>query len=134
MLHAIDRTTERFMRLLDESEEKREIGQLLALFTETAELRGPGQAEPLEGREGAKKFWLDSLAAFQTLHTSFLHVIEGRGGVALEWVAEGIETGGERVQFRGVTVLELENGLIRSLRVYQDAAARKPVEEPAGKP
>src|ERR1041385_231172 len=111
------------MQPLDEAERRREIGDLPLLFTETAELRTIGLETPLEGREGVRKFWLDYLASFQGFHTNFLHVIEGRGGVALEWIGEGVLPSGESIAYSGVTVLELENGLIRRLRTYHDAAA-----------
>ncbi len=123
MVHAIDRTAERFMKVVGEVERTKEIGPLVDLFCNVAEVQTIGREKPLEGTGGVRTFWIDYLANFREVHTDFLHVIEGKGGIALEWYSEGVLKSGEPVRYRGVSILELEGGLIKNLRHYYDSAA-----------
>jgi len=123
MVQMIDRTAEAFMAALDEAERTGKTDVLVALFAEDAELRTLVLKGPFPGRDGVRKFWEAYLSAFQKVHTAFIHAIEGRGGIALEWVAQGVLPTGEPIEYEGVTVLELEEGLIRRLRSYHDTAA-----------
>ncbi len=123
MLQAIDRTAGRFMQVLNEAEQTGNLDALVDLFAEGAELHNLVQDAPYKGREGVRKFWEAYLSAFRKVHTDFLHAVEGRGDIALEWRAEGVLLSSDSIEFRGITVLELEEGLIKSLRTYYDTAA-----------
>ncbi len=133
MVQPIDRTAERYMETLDVAERTGKLDDLVALFAEDAEVRSLAQDVAYKGRDGARKFWEAYLSAFGRIHSAFHHVIEGgRGGVALEWMSEGVLPSGDPIEYRGITVLELENGLIKSLRSYYDTAAFvRPVSQSA---
>jgi ketosteroid isomerase-like protein len=111
-----------FMRALQELERTGEVGPLLALFHDDAEIVNLGRTEPTRGREEIEGFWRDYRAAFRTIRSEFLNVIEGETGSVLEWVSRGARTNGEPVEYKGVTVLEVEGGRIQRCRTYYDSA------------
>jgi ketosteroid isomerase-like protein len=114
---------ERFMKTLQQIETTQEIEPLVELFAEDAELSNLATPEPLRGRSGAREFWRKYLSVFDRIHSKFTHVIEGDGGVVLEWVSEGSLKQGEPFRYRGVSVLELEQGEVQRFRTYYDSAA-----------
>jgi ketosteroid isomerase-like protein len=116
------RLTEEFMRTLQRFEATAELGPLLALFHDDAEVLTLGRTEPARGPEELEGFWRDYRAAFRGIHSEFTHVIEGAGGVVLEWISRGSLTNGEPVEYKGVTVLETEAGRILRCRTYYDSA------------
>ena len=111
-----------FMRALHLFERTGELGPLVALFREDAEVVNLGRTEPARGPEAIDGFWRDHLALFRTIRTEFVHVIEGQTGSVLEWVSRGARVNGEPVEYKGVTVLEVEGDRIRRCRTYYDSA------------
>jgi ketosteroid isomerase-like protein len=112
-----------FIRTLRQFEATAELGPLLALFDEDGEALTLGRTEPARGAEEVEGFWRDYRAVFRGIRTEFIHVIESGGGegAVLEWVSRGALANGEPVQYKGVTVLEIEAGRIRRLRMYYDS-------------
>jgi ketosteroid isomerase-like protein len=111
-----------FMRALQEFERTSEVGLLVGLFHEDGEVVNLGRTEPARGREEIEGFWRDYRAVFRSIRTEFTHGIEGQTGSVLEWVSRGAKANGEPVDCKGVTVLEIEAGLIRRCRTYYDSA------------
>ena len=81
-----------------------------------------GRTEPARGHEEVEGFWRDYRAMFRSIRSEFTHVIEGQTGSVLEWVSRGAKADGEPVEYKGVTVLEWEGGLIQRCRTYYDSA------------
>jgi ketosteroid isomerase-like protein len=116
------RLTQEFTQALQRFESAGELGSLLALFDDEAEVVNLGRTEPARGRDGIEGFWRDYLALFRIIRTEFVHVIEGQTGSVLEWVSRGARENGEPVEYKGVTVLEVEGDRIRRCRTYYDSA------------
>jgi ketosteroid isomerase-like protein len=114
------------MRALRGLESTGEVGPLLALFHDDAEIVNLGRTAPTRGREEIEGFWRDYRAAFRSIRSDFLNVIEGETGSVLEWVSRGARANGEPVEYKGVTVLEVEGGRIRRCRTYYDSTVFMP--------
>lgn len=114
-------TAENFMRVLQETEQTRDIELLIGMFTEDAELINLA-TEPLRGREGARHFWSDYLSAFDRIRSKFTNGVEGEDAAVLEWISEGTLSKGEALTYRGVRVVEIHNGQVQGFRTYYDSA------------
>jgi len=114
--------TDEFIRGLQGFERTGEVAPLVALFHEDGEAVNLGRTEPARGHEEIEGFWRDYRAVFRTIRSEFTHVIEGQGGAVLEWVSRGALSNGEPVEYKGVTVLEVEDGRVRRCRTYYDSA------------
>jgi ketosteroid isomerase-like protein len=122
--------TRRFMEALQGAERTGDIGPLVELFSEDAELSNLGGTEPTHGKAGAVRFWRDYLGVFRRIRSEFTLVLEGDGAVALEWVSEGGLPGGHPIRYAGISVLEMHGGRIRRFRAYYDPAAFTTAGEP----
>jgi ketosteroid isomerase-like protein len=116
------RLTDEFMHALQQLERNGEVGSLVALFSEDGEVVTLGRSEPARGLDEIEGFWRDYRAVFRTIDTEFIHVIHGMTGSVLEWVSRGAKANGEPVEYKGVTVLEVEAGRIQRCRTYYDSA------------
>jgi hypothetical protein len=118
---------ERFMRGLQELERKRDPSTLLPLFADGCELSNLALAEPLRGREGARRFWSDYLANFRSIETRLTHANDDGDHSTLEWISHAKLRGGEQIVYRGITVLEWDGAeRVKSFRAYYDSAALHP--------
>ena len=67
-------------------------------------------------------FWQEYRAQFQSISTTFYDVVEGGDRFALEWISEATLVDGRPLQYRGVTVIDLDGDKISKLRTYYDSA------------
>ena len=117
---------ERFMHMLQQIEETGDVEPLVAMFTEDAELSNLASEEPLHGRDGARRFWQKYLSVFERIHSKFTHVVEGDNTAVLEWISEGALSTSEPVKYRGVSLIEIDNGQVHRFRTYYDSAVFLP--------
>ena len=117
---------ERFMHILQQIEEPGDVEPLVAMFTENAELSNLAMTEPLQGRDGARRFWQKYLSVFERINSKFINVIEGDGTTVLEWISSGALSTGESINYRGVSLLETDNGQVHRFRTYYDSAVFLP--------
>jgi ketosteroid isomerase-like protein len=75
-----------------------------------------------ERRGEVEQFWQEYRAQFQSISTTFYDVVEGGDRVALEWTSDATLTDGRPLQYRGVTVLDLDGDKIARLSTYYDSA------------
>lgn len=115
----------RFMQTLQQIEDTGDVEPLVAMFTEDAELSNLAMTEPLKGHDGARRFWQKYLSVFENIHSKFTNVIEGDGSAVLEWISSGVSTG-ESIKYRGVSILETDNGQVHRFRTYYDSAVFLP--------
>jgi len=112
-----------FMQILQQIEDSRDIAPMVALYTDESTLWKPSLQQPLEGVEGATKFWSEYLAPFARIHSSFNNVIEnGEGDVVLEWVGEGELQRGGPIRYTGVSLVQMLEGKVKYFRTYYDSA------------
>lgn len=116
----------RFMQTLQQIEDTGDVEPLVAMFTEDAELSNLATTEPLHGRDGARRFWQKYLSVFDRVHSKFTNVVEGDDTAVLEWTSEGALSTGESINYPGISLLEIDNGLVRRFRTYYDSAAFLP--------
>lgn len=117
---------ERFMNTLQQMEETGDVELLATMFTEDAELNNLAMTEPLKGKDGARRFWQKYLSVFDSIHSKFTNVVEGDGTAVLEWVSQGTTSAGESIHYRGISVIETDNGHVCCFRTYYDSAAFLP--------
>jgi ketosteroid isomerase-like protein len=117
---------ERFMHTLQQAEASGDIDSLVILFADTADLSSLAITQPLHGRESIRQFWQNYLSVFDRIQSRFTHVSEGNGTITLEWISEGNLVSGESISYRGVSILETQNGQVQHFRTYYDSAAFLP--------
>jgi ketosteroid isomerase-like protein len=117
---------ERFMHTLQQIEATGDVEPLVVLFTEDAELSNLAMTEPLQGHDGARHFWQKYLSVFERIQSKFTNVVEGDRTTVLEWISEGALSTGESLKYRGVSILETDNGQVCRFRTYYDSAVFLP--------
>jgi ketosteroid isomerase-like protein len=115
--------TQQFMDALREAERRRDPEPLLPLFAEDAQASKVSRKTPARGREEIRRFWSDYLQLFERIESEFLTVLTNDLGAALEWRSRGRLRNGRPVDYRGVTLLEVEGLQVRRFRTYYDTAA-----------
>lgn len=125
--HITDRRARTFAAALRQFEQDADPAPLVELFAPDAtatRLDARGERTDVTG------FWTEYRAQFHELSTTFVHAVEGADQVALEWTTTATLTDDRPLDYRGVTVLDLDGDDIVALRTYYDTAAFTPV--PAG--
>ena len=113
-----------FADALQTFEKDGDVAAFAALFdddavTQRLDARG-------ERRGEVEQFWKEYRDQFSSISTSFSDVVEGGSRVALEWTSDATLTDGRPLQYRGVTVLDLDGNKISKLRTYYDSAQFTP--------
>jgi ketosteroid isomerase-like protein len=114
---------ERFLTALGALEGDRELDALTALFSDDAELRTSALSRTFHGTEGAREFWRAYRDTFGDMDTTYDTQLADDGAVMLEWETVGESAGGERIRYRGVSVLRVADGHVTAFRAYFDPAA-----------
>lgn len=112
-----------FMQALRESESQMDPTPLLAFFGDDARLSNLRDQGAEEGIEGARTFWQNYLAVFQTIRSEFHQVIETADAASLEWISEGMLSDGTPIRYKGISVLETSGDRVTHFRTYYDSAA-----------
>lgn len=121
----LPRTAERFIEALTQAETSKDPGPLVELFSEKADLANLAlHVESSKDKHEVLEFWTRYLESFKSIRSTFTRkVAEGKIAV-LEWEAAGEVRTGAHVEYRGVSILELdESGRISAFRSYYDSAA-----------
>lgn len=119
-------TAKRFMETLQHTELTGDVEPLVSMFADDAELSNLAMIDPVKGIDQIRKFWQNYLSVFDQIHSRFTHTTESSERAVLEWVSEGSLSNGEPISYRGVSVLETENGYVRRFRTYYDSAVFLP--------
>ncbi len=114
--------TQRFMQALQEAEQRKDPSPLVELYAEDSSTENLALG-PMQGREGAQEFWKKYLDVFQDVRSEFFsHSDDERTGV-MEWVARGHLQSGRPIEYKGVSIIEVEDGKVKKFRTYYDSAA-----------
>ena len=109
-----------FIDALAALEQRNDLGPLVALHGDDAELTNPNEPAPLRGPAGAEKFWRAYRDAFREIRSEFRHVLEDDGSALLEWTSTGTLASGTPLRYDGVTSLEWSGDRVRRFRAYFD--------------
>lgn len=115
-----DDRAQTFATGLQTFEKDGDVAAFAALFTGDAvtqrfDARGERSGE-------VEQFWQEYRAQFQSISTTFYDVVEGGDRFALEWTSDATLTDGRPLQYRGVTVIDLNGDKISKLSTYYDSA------------
>jgi ketosteroid isomerase-like protein len=121
-----EQLSRQFMSALEQAELTGALEQLMALFRDDAEALNLGRTEPAQGKDGVRDFWQAYLAAFREIRSEFTHVLDADSGSVLEWVSRGTLPDGSPIEYRGVSVLEIDGDKVRKFRTYYDSAVFLP--------
>ena len=97
-----------------------DVAAFAALFADDAVTRRFDARGERSGEVEA--FWQEYRAQFQSISTTFYDVVEGGDRFALEWTSEATLVDGRPLQYRGVTVIDLDGEKITKLSTYYDSA------------
>ena len=109
-----------FATALQTFEKDGDVAAFAALFaadavTQRFDARG-------ERRGEVDQFWQEYRAQFDSISTSFYDLVEGGDRFALEWTSDATLADGRPLQYRGVTVIDLDGDKIAKLSTYYDSA------------
>ena len=106
-----------------------------AVFATEVELVRPEAHQQLAGQDGARTFWTQYLAHFDSIRSEFSRVADSDGLGVLEWRSTGRLRTGSDIAYAGVSVLDFDGeGLVRRFATYYDTTPfhADPVSEPQG--
>ncbi|SEL27157.1 SnoaL-like domain-containing protein [Blastococcus sp. DSM 46786] len=115
--------TERFTAALHTLDSDRDVGPMLEITGDDAQLVKLDEHHETSGKDGAKVFWEDYRDVFGDLETTFTHSVVGETSAALEWTSTGTLRSGKPFTYRGVTVIEGDEDRLSGVRTYYDSAA-----------
>ncbi len=115
--------SDRFVQALHHLDEHGDAAPLVDLTSEDAVLTKLDSHREARGREGARAFWEEYRSVFQTISTQFTHSLDGDDGSCLEWQSSGTLPDGADLDYRGVTVIDVDGEQVTGVRTYYDSAA-----------
>lgn len=111
-----------FIEALGRLEAGRDLEAIVALFTDDCEVGNVVSPDKFHGRDGAREFWGAKYRdTFGEVRSTFRNVFATDACAALEWTTEGTASDGTPIAYDGVSILEIEGGLVKRFRAYFDA-------------
>jgi len=109
-----------YAETINEAWNSHDIERVLSYYSTDYVGDDVGQASPLRGHEGLRAMLENYWRAFPDLRFKVVSTLVEGDRVAIVWVAEGTHQGtimnipptGNKVQVRGVSVIDVEDGLI----------------------
>lgn len=118
------RIAEDFEKALQQMEQSRNVDDIIGFFAEDVVLGNLGAAQDLRGAEGAREFWRRYLDQFREIRSEFSHATTTDHTVVVEWKSRGTLNDGHPIDYRGVSILRLnDSGLVSEFQTYYDSAA-----------
>ena len=119
---------DRFAAALRQAERTGEVEGLVSLFVEDGAARNLSPTHDARGSDELRRFWRVYLQAVERVETTFERVSSADGLRVLEWRSQGRLRDGRPIDYRGVSVLELDGDRVRAFRTDYDCAAFVPTE------
>jgi hypothetical protein len=117
-------TVHRFAGALQDLEKSGDAAMMTDLFASGAELTRPEAGKPGSTTDDVAAYWDTYLAQFDEIGTEFDQMRESDDMAWLEWHSNGTLATGRKIEYAGVSLLELdEDGLVRRFATYYDTAA-----------
>ncbi|UBV41984.1 nuclear transport factor 2 family protein [Deinococcus taeanensis] len=114
--------TDDFMAALQAAEASGDVSGLVALHAPEVTLRNLTE-RTWKGQDGAQDFWETYLANFEEIRSEFTRSQEDGGLGVMEWTATGRVKGGREIKYRGVSLIDVQDGQVTAFRTYYDTAA-----------
>lgn len=116
-------TVEQFITALRRHEDDGDIEPLLAMFTDDARIETATGTSDLRGADGARALWAQDRDVFASVSSDFHTIIVDGDHAALEWRREAEGPDGTDRSHAGVSVLDVQDGLVGRFGVYFDPTA-----------
>jgi hypothetical protein len=110
----------RFMEALNALEQHGQTEPILDTFSEACDLANSSSPDPLQGKSGAREYWLRYRNGFREIRSTIRHIITGDHSIALEWTTNAVDRSGKQIQYEGVSILDTRGGAIVRFRAYFD--------------
>ena len=119
-----EQITKKFIEALGRLEAERDLESMVGLFAPDCEVGNVVSPEKFHGPAGAREFWGAKYRdTFGEVRSEFRNVFADETRAALEWTTEGTASDGTPIHYDGVSILEIDGGLITRFRAYFDAGA-----------
>ena len=112
-----ENTAKKFINALHKLESDRDLETVCGLFSEDAKV---GNVVTDDKNLGAREFWKNYRDTFDTVNSTFHNEIITDQTAALEWTTIGTSSVGSEFAYDGVSILEIESGLITRFHAYFD--------------
>ena len=114
MAHEI---SEKFVEALQELETNGNVKKIVSLFADDAEINNVVTIENSHDLN-PEEFWTKYRANFGQVSSEFSNKIYGENNAALEWTTTGTNTDGGKIEYQGVSILEIEGDKITRFFAY----------------
>ncbi len=106
-----------FIDALHHLEAKRDLETIVSLFSEDCEI---GNVVTEDKNIGVEEFWKNYRDSFDTVKSNFRNEIVSNDVTALEWTTSGTISAGQKFEYDGVSILEIEDDKITRFHAYFD--------------
>lgn len=113
----------RFAAALQEFESRGDSSALVEMFADGAQLSRPEVSRAGSSTDDPAAYWEAYAAQFDEIRTEFHQTRETDDFGWLEWTSSGSLSTGRDIEYAGVSLLELDDGLVTRFATYYDTAA-----------
>jgi ketosteroid isomerase-like protein len=115
---------DRFAQALQQMEQSGDPSDLLAQFSDGAELKRPELEHSQGPTKDADAFWAAYRDQFSEISTEFSHVAESGDVAVLEWHSTATLAAGRSIEYAGVSLLTFgDDDKVSRFSTYYDTAA-----------
>jgi len=110
-------TAKQFIDALHKLESDRDLETIVGLFSDDCEI---GNVVTEDKDIGVKEFWTSYRESFGEVKSNFRNEIISDDVTALEWTTRGTNGDGHKIEYSGVSILEIEDDKITRFHAYFD--------------
>lgn len=112
-----EHTAKQFIDALHKLEAERDLETITSLFSTDCEI---GNVVTEDKDIGVKEFWTSYRESFGEVKSNFRNEIITGEVTALEWTTRGTNGDGHKIEYSGVSILEIEDDKIARFHAYFD--------------
>lgn len=113
---------EKFIDALGKLEADENVDEIVSLFADDCEVGNVATHENMSGTKGARQFWTNYRKTFGEIKSTFKNKLESDGTAALEWTSVGTSVNGSKIDYEGVSILEIDGDKIQRFFAYFNPA------------
>ena len=126
----MNKIEEKFVDALGKLEADENVDEMINLFAADCEIGNVATHENMRGTDGARQFWTNYRKTFGEIKSTFKNKIVSDGTAALEWTSKGTSANGSKIDYEGVSILEIEGDKIsRFFAYFNPAKLGREIEE-----